>query len=711
LAIFSANAYVFVQWLHSRRLPSLLLLGLLGFMQVLTRYDGWFVVVVEGLLLGIYELAVVRSTIAQTFGKLFAFALPIVFGVGLWFLWNYLIFGDPLYFLFGPYSAHAQQAAIAARSGLITDHHWLVSFRAYGLAMLSNIGWISFALALVGAALYLACKAPVLSGISRVLIGVFLMSPILFNIIALYLGFSIINLPALGWHPGLSSDSNYFNVRYGLMALPFVGVFIGVLASQVQKFSVPILVALCLIQQVFLYHGGLISYVDGTQGSSTYVNSDLSDYLQQHVRRTDKLLMSTAYFNAVAFRSGVDLAQLVYEGNTSEWQQALIAPQLHSEWVVTSNGKTGDPAYNSFIDAGAGHAAFSSYFKLAYRGLHGNIYKRRLDSELYVERQGLALHIGSEGFTPKGVNSYDLLYRNDGEIRQTFDELQVAHVNTVRFWLFGDGMPNGVQPHAGILNEATLRKADLIISLAQAHHMKLIPVLVNNWSDYGGRAQYLTWLGMPSDRPDAFYTSKAAQSLYQNYVNHILTRVNTLSGSTYAEEPSILAWDLMNEPRAEDALALKNWTRVMAAYVRSKDMNHLLMVGSEQVYASTAAVTTDNCSLEVIDLCSVHVYPYLSDEPHYQSLEKLRSAMQEQARIAQLLGKPILLGELGVSKTDQPFGKSPIVTLKDLVGFAKADRYAGMLIWNWSVIPDTSYGFSPTGIFSTTALKELLYPF
>lgn len=37
----------------------------------------------------------------------------------------------------------------------------------------------------------------------------------------------------------------------------------------------------------------------------------------------------------------------------------------------------------------------------------------------------------------------------------------------------------------------------------------------------------------------------------QDYVRFILTRRNTRNGLVYREDPTILAWDLINEPRCE----------------------------------------------------------------------------------------------------------------------------------------------------------------
>lgn len=56
----------------------------------------------------------------------------------------------------------------------------------------------------------------------------------------------------------------------------------------------------------------------------------------------------------------------------------------------------------------------------------------------------------------------------------------------------------------------------------------------------------------------------------------------------YRDDPTIMAWNLMNEPRCYQCTnEVGLWIREMAPYVKSQDPNHLLSVGSEGFYAST----------------------------------------------------------------------------------------------------------------------------
>jgi mannan endo-1,4-beta-mannosidase len=73
---------------------------------------------------------------------------------------------------------------------------------------------------------------------------------------------------------------------------------------------------------------------------------------------------------------------------------------------------------------------------------------------------------------------------------------------------------------------------------------------------------------------------------YKNYIKKILTRVNTINGRKYSEDPNILSLELVNEARTTDnyeinrgikpGTLIKNWYREMTTYIRTLDKNHMV---------------------------------------------------------------------------------------------------------------------------------------
>lgn len=59
-------------------------------------------------------------------------------------------------------------------------------------------------------------------------------------------------------------------------------------------------------------------------------------------------------------------------------------------------------------------------------------------------------------------------------------------------------------------------------------------------SDYGGMDVYVKQI-LNSNNHDLFYTDPKVQAAYKNYVKTFVSR--------YVDEPTIMAWELANEPR------------------------------------------------------------------------------------------------------------------------------------------------------------------
>lgn len=76
-----------------------------------------------------------------------------------------------------------------------------------------------------------------------------------------------------------------------------------------------------------------------------------------------------------------------------------------------------------------------------------------------------------------------------------------------------------------------------MISEAKTYGIRLILSFVNNFKDYGGRAQYVEWArnaGTAVNGEDDFYTSSVVKGYYQNHIKvetsyqltHIIIRIH-----------------------------------------------------------------------------------------------------------------------------------------------------------------------------------------
>lgn len=330
----------------------------------------------------------------------------------------------------------------------------------------------------------------------------------------------------------------------------------------------------------------------------------------------------------------------------------------------------------------------------------------------FVKRQGERLILDGMDYAIVGVNDYALAYQSNDVIDRTFVALQKAGVTTVRFWLFGDGHPDGFQPEPGQINEARFKQADYVIYSAQKYNIKLIPVLVNNWTDYGGKAQYLKWSGKSASTTDpSFYTDPNIRSLFENYLSYVFSRKNTYTNVQYTDDPTILGWDIMNEPRSTSNIEMNNWLASIALDMKAHDPNHLVFVGTER---ATGAVTdegksTELCEHNAIDVCSIHLYLFNEQKPLFASYQEVTRYLQMQKVYANKINKPVFLEEFGIATDTKPFGQSQLSVMKQLLGVAQKDGYAGVLIWDWANESKSPFTFSPEVEkgYSLTDLQQL----
>ena len=111
--------------------------------------------------------------------------------------------------------------------------------------------------------------------------------------------------------------------------------------------------------------------------------------------------------------------------------------------------------------------------------------------------------------------------------------------------------------------------------------IRVIIPFIDNWSWFGGVTEFAAFRGMQHN--DFFYdvTLKAD---FKELIRKVLTRINTVNGLAYKEDPIILAWQLGNElcllnNTSRDAVPVA-WTVEMSDFIKSLDGNHLIMDGT-----------------------------------------------------------------------------------------------------------------------------------
>ncbi|CAI0392350.1 unnamed protein product [Linum tenue] len=302
----------------------------------------------------------------------------------------------------------------------------------------------------------------------------------------------------------------------------------------------------------------------------------------------------------------------------------------------------------------------------------------------FIQTRGPHFVLNGDLFYANGFNAYWLMYvaadpTQRSKVSAAFREARSHDLTVARTWAFSDGGYRALQYAPGAYNQDMFQGLDFVVAEARRYGMKLILSFANNYDSFGGKKQYVNWAraqggggGLASD--DDFFTHPLVRTYYKNHIRTVLNRQNTFTGIRYKDDPTIMAWELMNEPRCtsdSSGRTIQAWITEMAWFVKSIDRNHLLEAGLEGFYGPSTPqrmnvnppvqVGTDfvaNNRVSGIDFATVHSYPdqWLSNSNDESQLSFMNNWLDAHIQDAQyVLRKPILIAEFGKSWKDAGF--------------------------------------------------------
>lgn len=301
-----------------------------------------------------------------------------------------------------------------------------------------------------------------------------------------------------------------------------------------------------------------------------------------------------------------------------------------------------------------------------------------------VVRSGPNLFLNGAPYHFSGTNNYYLEYSPPAMVDSLLERAAQNKFNVVRTWGFldigqsdgtgaleGGGKVNGIyfQSYDGgslpTINEGAtgLQHLDYVIYKAAQQGVRLVIPFTNNWATFGGMDQYVKWRG--ANYHDDFYTDPVIRAWYIWWIYGLLNHKNAYTGVLYKNDPTILMWELANEPRCKGsgiyptspkctATTLTQWAKQMSGVVKALDHNHLVGMGDEGFYAGAGSDWTDNggegvdsmalARLPNIDMMSAHLYPDNWNKTTDWGTTWITRHLQD----AKTVGKPFFLGEFGL---------------------------------------------------------------
>ncbi|NBP70235.1 MAG: mannanase [Cytophagia bacterium] len=293
--------------------------------------------------------------------------------------------------------------------------------------------------------------------------------------------------------------------------------------------------------------------------------------------------------------------------------------------------------------------------------------------------------------------------------------------------LFPNHFPFTIQTAPAQYDEEVLEGLDFLLAEMGKRNMKAVVYLNNYWNWSGGMGQYLTWsdpdlaASVPFN-PERkwekemalstyFYSNEDAQKNFRLYITNLINRKNKFTSTSYKDDPTIMAWQLCNEPRPgmdgehgeSNISPFMQWIDGTAAYIHSLDKNHLVSSGSEGKMGAiqNLAYYEQSHASKHIDYLTLHIWAknwqwFDAERPAATIERSKRNAVEYlniHAELATKMNKPLVIEEFGLDRDNKSLKPGSAAKLRDayfetlfrsmLLQMKAGKTIAGANFWAW----------------------------
>ncbi len=356
--------------------------------------------------------------------------------------------------------------------------------------------------------------------------------------------------------------------------------------------------------------------------------------------------------------------------------------------------------------------------------------------EDFVEVKGTQFQIQGSPYYFLGTNFwYGMNLGSSGaggdraRLIRELDRLSALGVTNLRVMAASEGpddapyrMSPSLQPSPGKYNEQILEGLDFLLAEMRVRNMRAVMCLNNFWNWSGGMSQYLVWsdpkrsIPHPPPHPGGdwqtyqeftaqFYDDQVAMELFNNYLRFITKRINSITKLPYAADPTIMAWELANEPRGVNRKeSYLKWIDQTSRLIKTLAPKQLITIGSEGETASIHAGTDPyiDHKFDSIDYVTFHLWvqnwgiydPANPEITLAESVEYAKSYIKRHEQAAKRLNKPLVLEEFGISRDRNDHSSLSSTQVRDeyyrriflkIYGRSKIEKsvIAGVNFWAW----------------------------
>lgn len=359
--------------------------------------------------------------------------------------------------------------------------------------------------------------------------------------------------------------------------------------------------------------------------------------------------------------------------------------------------------------------------------------KKNAEGKHFVKVQDGHFVIGDSTYYFIGTNFwYGAILGSTGQggnrdrLAKELDFMKDNGINNLRVLVGADGpagqavkvMPT-LQIAPGVYNDTIFDGLDYLLAEMEKRDMHAVLYINNSWEWSGGYGQYLEWAGQGQvpekgvhDWPvfvkhvAKYAECDSCHTLFFDHVKHVIGRTNRYTNCKYTDDPTIMSWQVGNEPRAfsnEAKPAFSKWLKEATALIRSLDPNHLISIGSEGSWGCEMDMKLfeDIHADANVDYLTMHIWPknwsWIDITRIPQSVDtaivKTNEYMASHIEISRKLNKPIVMEEFGFPRDNHKYTLDDPTTARDqyyrnvfehiLVSAQNKDVFAGCNFWSW----------------------------
>jgi len=356
----------------------------------------------------------------------------------------------------------------------------------------------------------------------------------------------------------------------------------------------------------------------------------------------------------------------------------------------------------------------------------------------FVEVDGRHFRLDGKPYYYAGANLwYGMYLGSPGEtgdrprLTQELDQLASNGVRNLRVLAISEtsALKRAVRPAVLLepekIDETLWQGLDFLLAEMAKRDMKAVLYLNNFWQWSGGMSQYVAWFnGKPVVDPDvsgdwngfmdnsaSFYRDARATRAFRAAVERLVKRRNSVNGRAYVADPTIMAWQLANEPRPgsdagftpKKARAFSTWIDETAGFIKKLAPRQLVSTGNEgwMGTAGDRGLYTSAHGSKNVDYLTYHMWapnwgwfdPKKPAETYDPAWRKMQDYLNWHIDAANAMGKPVVLEEFGINRDGGTFSPAASTRYRDRFyravyellarRAAAGDAIAGSNFWAW----------------------------